>query len=150
MAKAVDFREFTPRDSRDDLIRRVEHAPIEHAEAVLAGYDLLQKLHDRGVIDLFNGLLSASDTVMEHVTHAMRSKEAVTGFRVALILGSLLTSIDPEKLHTVLSETKRNDPPTLVSVLKQASSKDARRGLAAIVGLLNILGTALKPQGAKS
>ena len=36
MSIAVDFREFRPRNSRDDLIRRVEQAPVEHAEAVLA------------------------------------------------------------------------------------------------------------------
>jgi hypothetical protein len=56
MAIAVDFREFTPADSREDLIRRVEQAPVEHAEAVLAAYDLLQRLHEKGLLDLLNGL----------------------------------------------------------------------------------------------
>jgi len=50
MAIAVDFREFTPADSREDLIRRVEQAPVEHAEAVLATYDLLQRLHEKGLL----------------------------------------------------------------------------------------------------
>jgi hypothetical protein len=47
MAKAVSFREFTPRNSRADLIRKVDEAPVEHAEAVLAAYDLLQRLTKR-------------------------------------------------------------------------------------------------------
>jgi hypothetical protein len=58
MAVAVDFRDFKPVDSREDLIRRVEQAPIEHAAAVLAAYDLLQLLHEKGLLDLLNGLLS--------------------------------------------------------------------------------------------
>jgi hypothetical protein len=62
MAKAVDFRELTPRNSRGDLIRKVEQAPAQHAEAVLAAYDLLQRLHEKGMIDLLKGLLSAGDT----------------------------------------------------------------------------------------
>ena len=98
MAIAVDFREFTPRNSRDDLIRRVEQAPVEHAEAVLAAYDLLQRLHEKGVIDLLNGLLSAGDTVVERAVDVVSSKEMVTALRIALIFSNLLSSIDPDKL----------------------------------------------------
>jgi hypothetical protein len=49
MTVAVDFRKVTPVYSSGDLIRRVEQAPIEHADAVLAAYDLLQR-------DASNGL----------------------------------------------------------------------------------------------
>jgi uncharacterized protein YjgD (DUF1641 family) len=80
MAVAVDLREFTPIDSREDLIRRVEQAPIEHAEAVLGAYDLLQRLHQKGLLDLLNGLLSAGDTVVNRVVDVVSSKEMVTGF----------------------------------------------------------------------
>jgi hypothetical protein len=77
MAVAVDYREFTPRNSREDLIRKVEQAPVAHAEAVLAAYDLLQRLHDKGMIDLLSGLLSAGDTVVEHLVDVISSREMV-------------------------------------------------------------------------
>lgn len=149
MAKPVGIKEFTPRNSRDDLIRRVEHAPMEHAEAILASYDLLQRLYDRGMIDLCNGMLSAGDEIVEKIADAASSKEAVTGLRLALIFGNLMTSIDPDKVHMALSASERDPPPSLLSILKQASSKDARRGLAAAVGLLNTLGAALSSSSAK-
>ncbi|WP_260703706.1 hypothetical protein [Edaphobacter flagellatus] len=149
MAKPVGIKEFTPRNSRDDLIRRVEHAPMEHAEAILASYDLLQRLYDRGVIDLCNGMLSAGDEIVEKIADVASSKEAVTGLRLALIFGNLMTSIDPAKVHMALSASERDAPPSLLSILKQASSKDARRGLAASVGLLNTLGAALSSSSAK-
>ena len=57
MAIAVEFREFTPKNSRNDLIRRLEVAPEKHAEAILAAYELLQRLHEKGLIDIANGLL---------------------------------------------------------------------------------------------
>jgi len=75
MAKLVDFRTFTPKDSREDLARRLQEAPNEHAEAFLAGYDLLQRLHEKGIIDLLNGLLSAGDTVVERVVDVISSRE---------------------------------------------------------------------------
>ena len=145
MAVAVDFREFTPVDSRADLVRRVEQAPIEHAEAVLATYDLLQRLHEKGLLDLLNGLLSAGDTVVEHVVDVVSSKEMVTALRIGLIFSNLLNSIDADALHAVVAGAGK-ETPSLLALGKQAASKDARRGLATAVGLLNLFGAALNKQ----
>ena len=147
MATAVDYREFTPRNSREDLIRKVEQAPVAHAEAVLAAYDLLQRLHAKGMIDLLSGLLSAGDTVVDRVVDVISSREMVTALRIALIFSNLLSSIEPDKLHAVISNAGK-DTPSLLAIGKQAASKDARRGLAAAVGLLNIFGQALNAQQA--
>jgi uncharacterized protein YjgD (DUF1641 family) len=145
MAVAVDFREFTPVDSRADLVRRVEQAPIEHAEAVLATYDLLQRLHEKGLLDLLNGLLSAGDTVVEHVVDVVSSKQMVTALRIGLIFSNLLSSIDADALHAVVAGAGK-ETPSLLALGKQAASKDARRGLAMAVGLLNLFGAALNKQ----
>jgi uncharacterized protein YjgD (DUF1641 family) len=145
MAKAVAFREFTPRNSRDDLIRKLEQAPVEHAEAVLAAYDLLQRLHEKGLIDLLNGLLSAGDTVVDRVVDVISSKEMVTALRITLILGDLLSSIDPDKLRVVVSNAHQ-ETPSLLTIGKQAMSKDARRSMAMAVGIFNVLGDALNTQ----
>ena len=147
MAVAVDFREFTPRNSREDLIRKVEQAPVAHTEAVLAAYDLLQRLHDKGIIDLLSGLLSAGDTVVEHVVDVISSREMVTAVRLALALINLLSSIDPDKFNAVISNAGK-DAPSLLAIGKQATSKDARRGMAAAVGLLSVFGEALNAQHA--
>lgn len=146
MAKLVDFRKFTPENSREDLARRLQEAPHEHAEALLAGYNLLQRLHEEGIIDLLNGLLSAGDTVVERVADVISSREAVTALRMALIFGNLLTSIDPEKLHAVISSAENDEPPSLMSIGRQAISKDARRGMAVGLGLLEVFGASLSKQ----
>ena len=145
MAAAVDFREFTPADSREDLIRRVEQAPIEHAEAVLAAYDLLQRLHEKGLLDLLNGVLSAGDTVVDRVVDVVSSKEMVTALRIGLMFNNLLTQIDADALHAMIEEAGK-ETPSLLALAKQATSEDARRGLATAVGLLNVFGAALSKQ----
>jgi uncharacterized protein YjgD (DUF1641 family) len=145
MAVAVNFREFKPVDSREDLIRRVEQAPIEHAEAVLAAYDLLQRLHQKGLLDLLNGLLSAGETVVKHVVDVVSSQEMVTALRIGLMFSNLLSSIDADTLHAVLAGVGKQ-PPSLLALGKQAASKDARRGMAAAVGLLNVFGAALSKE----
>jgi uncharacterized protein YjgD (DUF1641 family) len=143
MAVAVDFRTFTPADSRDDLIRRVEQAPMEHAQAILAAYDLLERLHEKGVLDILNGLLSAGDTVVNHVVNVISSKELVSALRMGLIIFNLVKEIDPDQLAAVIA-VSGSKPPSMLAIAKQAMSADARRGMATAVGLLNVLGAALE------
>jgi uncharacterized protein YjgD (DUF1641 family) len=142
MAVAVDFQKFKPIDSREDLIRRVEQAPVEHAKALLAAYDLLGRLHEKGLLDLLNGLLSAGDTVVNRLVDVVSSKDMVTALRLGLILSSVLSSIDADALHSVIARAGK-EAPSLLALGKQTASKDVRRGMVAAVGLLKVLGAAL-------
>jgi uncharacterized protein YjgD (DUF1641 family) len=98
MAVAVDFRSFTPVDARVDLIKKVEGAPVEHAEAVLAAYELLQQLHEKGILELLTGLLTAGETVVNHVVGIISSPQAVTATRLGLMMVNMLGSIDADKI----------------------------------------------------
>jgi hypothetical protein len=142
MAFAVDFRMYMPEDSRGDLVRRIQDAPIEHAQAVLAAYDLLGRLHEKGILDLLNGLLSAGDRVVNHVAELISAPQAVTALRTGLIFSDLLRSFDAGKLHDLLAKADQ-EPPSLFALVRQALSRDARHGIAASVGILQLFGAAL-------
>ena len=78
MAVAVSYHEFKPADSREDLIRMIEEAPAEHAEAVLAAYALLQQLHrQRPLGSCYGGLKTAGNTIIDHVVDIVSAKESV-------------------------------------------------------------------------
>jgi hypothetical protein len=143
MAMPVAFREFTPKNSRDDLIRKLEQAPEEHAEALLSAYELLQRMHEKGLIDVANGLLSVSETVVGKVVDVASSKEIVTALRVVLMLSNLLNSLDADRIHALLTPPE-GKPPSLWAIGKEAMSDDARLGMATAVGLLNVFGAALR------
>jgi uncharacterized protein YjgD (DUF1641 family) len=143
MAKPVEFREFTPKNARADLMERLQKAPEEHAEALLSTYELLQRMHEKGLLDLANGLLSAGDTVVDRVVDVASSRQAVSALRVVLLLSNLLNSVDPERVHTLLSPTDAK-PPSLWKIAKEAMSEEARLGIATTVGLLKVLGSALR------
>src|SRR5439155_14820874 len=51
MAQPIPLQ-MPARDPRVELQVRLQNAPLQHAEALLSGYELLQRLHDRGVLDL--------------------------------------------------------------------------------------------------
>ena len=112
---------------------------------MLAAYDLLERLHQTGLLDLLNGLLSAGDTVVNDVVDVVSSKQMVTALRIGLIFSNVLSSIDADALHAVIAEGGK-EAPSLLALGKQAASKDARRGMAAAVGLLSVFGAALNKQ----
>jgi uncharacterized protein YjgD (DUF1641 family) len=143
MAVAVDFRSFTPVDARVDLIKKVEGAPVEHAEAVLATYELLQQLHEKGILELLTGLLTAGDTVINHVVGIISSPQAVTATRLGLMMVNLLGSIDADKISKALAAGSK-EPPSLLAIGKQATSAEARRAMAVGLGLLTAFGEALE------
>lgn len=143
MAIAVEFREFTPRNSRDDLVRRLEEAPEKHVEAILAAYELLQHLYEKGLIDIANGLLSASDTIIARATDVVSSKQAISALRLALICGSLIDSVDPDRIAAVLSSPK-NKPYTLWTVIKHAVASYFRLVLVTAIELVKVVGHSVR------
>ena len=145
MAVAVEFRNYTPPDSRFDLVRRIESAPREHAEAVLEAYDVLQRLHDTGALALVNGLLSAEDTVIAKLSDVVSSQQAVTALRIAMILGSALTSIDADRVHAAVTAAEAQTP-SLWRMLRTACSKEVRKAAGLGLSLAQIFGASLLAQ----
>ncbi|WP_446742833.1 DUF1641 domain-containing protein [Silvibacterium acidisoli] len=147
MAKPIAF-EAPKRDVRDELKARLEAAPLEHAEAILAGLEVLQGLQDKGVLDVLRGALGAGENILEIIVAAAKSPEAIQGLRTLMILAKLIGTIDPDQLKAAI-EGKGNEDPSLWSITKQARSKDGLRGMATAVGLLGVFGAGLNRQKAK-
>jgi|HubBroStandDraft_5_1064220.scaffolds.fasta_scaffold92325_2 uncharacterized protein YjgD (DUF1641 family) len=154
MARPISL-ELPRRDPREELRSRLEAAPVEHAEALLDSYELLQDLHDRGVFQLLRGALEASDKIVESAVDAARSDESIRVLRNAIILGKMLASINPDLLQSIsaaVSETLGSqkkpaiEPPGLFSLLNQYRRKELRRSIALVNRFLESLGRQLRKQ----
>jgi uncharacterized protein YjgD (DUF1641 family) len=148
--------EIPPRDPRAELQSRLQNAPVEHAEALLAAYAVLQGLHDRGVFELMRGALGSSDRVIETVVEATNTPEVIRGMRNAIILTKILGSIEPELLEgfarslpEAISATKAHEskPPGVWGILKKFGNKNFRRGLLLVNAILEAFGRNLPPEG---
>src|ERR1700740_2612220 len=95
MAQPIPL-EIPPRNPRAELRSRLEQAPEEHAEAVLAAYEVLQELHNRGVLEIMRGALAASDEILETVVDDVKTPEAIRAIRNLLFWRRILGSIEPE------------------------------------------------------
>jgi len=150
--------ELLARDARAELQIRLQNAPVEHAEALLAAYEVLQGLHDRGALELMRGALGSSDKVIEIIVEASKTPESIRGIRNLIILTKILGSIEPELVEgfarsvpEALAETKACDPkpPGFWGILKQFANRDFRRGLVLINSLLVAFGRNLPSEKPK-
>jgi len=131
-------------DPRQELERRLAAAPMEHAEAILVAFDLLEEAHSQGLLDMLHGAVGSKDAIFGKLAEYAREPVSTQAIRNLLILGKLLGSINPEELHRVTAPDEKKEPPSLWQIFKQMSSKDGRRGLGIAVTLLTSLGRSAK------
>lgn len=155
MARPITL-ELPPRDPREELRKRLDAAPLDHAEALLESWELLQQLHEHRVLELLRGALGAGDKLVETVVEAAKSEDSVRAMRNAIILAKMLGSINPEVLQCFANATTETlgcyqqpvvEPPGLFSLLNQFRHKELRRSMALINRFLETLGNQIKLRG---
>ena len=149
MARPIPL-ELPKRDPREELRGRLQQAPVDHAEALLAGLEVLQGLHEQGVLEVLRGTLGGGDKILEIVVGATKTPEAVRGIRNLLILIKILGSIEPELLEKFaqavpdalesVAKAQTTEPPDFWGIMKIFRSKNLRRGLAVVNNLLEAWG----------
>ncbi len=143
---------FTPQpvDPHLELMRKLEAAPKEHAEALLGLWDTLQTAHDQGILDLVHGLIGGRDIIAGKLASALVMEESVNAVRNLIALGRIAAALDPEVLHRLAKAMDQGmqgphpdgDTPSMFRILRQATSPAGKRGLSFAVQLLVALGTA--------
>lgn len=154
MARAIGI-DGVPRNAREELSRKLDLAPEQHAEALLECYELLQQFHDAGVLRLLRGVLRSGDLLLDTAVNAARSDEAIRGLRNAIILAKMLGSINPDLLQgyaNAVSETLGcqkpvAEPPGLLKLFAEFRHPELRRSMALINKFLESFGNQLKIRG---
>ena len=147
--------DIAPNPHDQELLDRLNRALPDHAAALLGALDLLQLLHDRGVLDLLRGATSAGGKLTEHLTSATNSEASIRALRNLILMGKILSSIDPETMTHVVaavsetvgpSQPPQSEPPRLIALLGYFKHKSVRRSLALCVKFFAALGRQLTPQ----
>ena len=148
MAQPIPLH-LRPHDPREDFNSRLQQAPLEHAEAVLAAYEVLQGLHDRGVLEVMRGALGGSEKILEQVVAVASGPESIRATRNLLLLVTTLGEIEPGLLSDltkaipkalVQANAEEARPPGLFKLMSTFWNADFRRGLAAFNDLLVVFG----------
>jgi uncharacterized protein YjgD (DUF1641 family) len=157
MAKAIGLvpvPSHNQEGAREELQRRIAAAPVEHAEALLSAWELLQMAEDRQVLDMAKGLLGSADNLVERLAAGANTPGAIRAMRNGLLLAELLGSVDPEVLTRLLKalpsavadgtkDATAEKPPSLWSSLRGFMSVEGRRTLGLLSGITVAVGSAL-------
>jgi uncharacterized protein YjgD (DUF1641 family) len=145
---------FIPKlvDPRLELQRRLDSAPIEHAEALLVGFDILQTAHDNGLLDLAHGLVGGRDIIAAKLAEYAKLPGGVSAIRNLLAAGKLLMAFDADTLDnlskSVVTATgqhrEEERPPSLFQLFRRINHEESRRGLSFLTMLLGALGRSLR------
>lgn len=133
-----------------DPAERLEDALHKHTDAIVSALELLQLLHDRGVLELVRGLVGAGDQIVGMLTTAAGAPESLRGMRNFILLTKFFASIPPEVLDSLVrtasegaEREKANRAPGLLQLLRRAGSEDSRHAMAVTLDLLESVGKAL-------
>ena len=139
---------LTPKGA--DPAERLEDALQKHTDAIVSALELLQLLHDRGVLDLVRGLVGAGDELAGILTAAAGTPESLRGMRNFILLTKFFASIPPDVLNSLVSTAeagaereKEQRAPGMLHLLRRASSEDSRHAMAVALDLLESVGKAL-------
>jgi uncharacterized protein YjgD (DUF1641 family) len=148
MAEPISF--VPPPRPAERTEEGLRSARAKHAEAIVSAYELLQLLHDKGVLDLLSGMAGARDQLVETVTAAVDTPESIRAIRNFLLLTRFFGSIPPEVLsslaQTVVEGAKREKarrPPGLLRLLWRLRSEDSRHALSVALDLIESVGKGL-------
>ena len=151
MAKPIPFA-VPARDPHESLGTDLQDVAARHADAILAACEVLQGLHDRGVLELMRGALGSGDKVLEIAVDAANTPQSIRSIRNLILLVNMIGEIDPELLkaftlaipQALRSIGEQQQPPGLWRLAMEVfKNQDTRRGLSAMTTVLETLGRKL-------
>jgi uncharacterized protein YjgD (DUF1641 family) len=130
--------------------RQLHDAPHQHADAIVSALELLQVLHDRGVLELLRGMVGAGDQLVGALTAAVDTPESLRAIRNFILLTKFFGSIPPEILNSLAqtavqgaNREKASRPPGMLHLLRRLRSEDSRHAIAVTLDLLESVGKSL-------
>jgi len=131
-------------------VAEVQAPPAEYAEAIHSGLELLQLMHERGILDLLRGLIGAGNQAVETVAQAMDAPDTIRALRNFLLLTKFFASFPPEVLRSLVQTAtegaereKSSQAPGLLQLCRRAASEDSRHALAVMLDLVQAVGKGL-------
>jgi uncharacterized protein YjgD (DUF1641 family) len=133
-----------------DPAERLADALHKHTDAIVSALELLQLLHDRGVLDLLRGLVGAGDQLAGILTAAAGAQESLRAMRNFILLTKFFASIPPDVLESLVrtatagaEREKAHQAPGVLHLLRRANSENSRHAMAVALDLLESAGKAL-------
>jgi uncharacterized protein YjgD (DUF1641 family) len=147
---AQPISSLPPHQNGIGVDRHLREAHQKHADAILSALELLQLLHDRGVLELLRGMVGAGDQLVDTLTAAVDNPDSLRALRNFVLLTKFFGSIPPDVLNSLVQTVvegaereKSHRAPGLLHLLRRLRSEDSRHAIAVTLDLLESVGKGL-------
>jgi hypothetical protein len=154
MAMPVPMKQMVQTDPREELQKRIQDAPTATRRrcSPRMNYCSSCTTQERSMYCVAR---SARATCWWSIVSLVTAPESITALRNVILIGKVLGSINPEVFHAVLegipqatAQVPGAKPPSLFALGRRIASQDARRGLAAAVSVMEVVGRGLAKESA--
>jgi len=125
---------------------------LERKASLEALIELVEKLDERGILALLNGLVGKGDEILGVVMHELNKPSTSAALSHLLSLGTLISRIEAEKLEGLAERVNRgiekaitaaesDHMMTFYDLLKMFKDPDVNRVLSALFGFLKGIGS---------
>lgn len=150
MAKSVtkiERMEIDPAVLQQQEKDEVLNALLDNKEAVLSVITLMEKLDDRGVLDLMTGLVGQGDKVLAIAARELNKPGVSSSIQNILKFGQILGGLDVEKMKGLVENVnagldeagrriENNERTTVFGMFKLFRDPDINRSVTALTGFL--------------
>lgn len=153
--KKIERLVVSEEERRRQDFAEIEQAVSEHKEAILEGIELLQGLHDRGVLPMANSLLGQADEVLAVVVRLVSQPQHAKALANLLQLALMVGSLDVKRLEPMVhglntglevAASKVDEKTKLMDLFKALNDPEINRAITMTLGLLKGMGSAFGRQ----
>lgn len=147
--------EISKEEERKQHLNEIEQAIAENKEAILEGIQCVKKLHDAGVLELFNAFLSRKDQVLENVVKEASREPNLNVLKNLSGLLMLLGTFDIEKVQMMttklnngikeaIDHSHTKDSTTIFQLLTALKDPEINRAITMLLHFLKGMGKSSK------
>ena len=135
---------------KDQDLAEIQEALSEHKTAILETIDVLQGLHDRGILPLLNSLLKEGDKVLAIIVKELNKEQNSRVLENLVQLALLIGSLDLDRLKPITdgvnaglqeAAAQSDEQTSLLSLWKSLRDPEVQRAISILLNLLKGMGS---------
>ena len=158
MAKPIHLikrTELTEEQKKEQSLESLLSEVAENKDSLVETLDLLQELHNSGILEVINSLVKTKEEVAKIAVGQMTREPVTNMINNAMAAGGVLTQMDPEMTKKLMGSVAKgleraeqglqsNSETRLLDIMKALKDPDMNRAITFGLNLLKGIGEELK------
>src|SRR6476620_10338064 len=147
--------ELTKEQKKEQSLESLLTEVVQNKDSLVETLDLLQELHNSGILDRINSLVKTKEKVAKIAVGQMTREPVTNLVNNAMAAGGVLTQMDPEMTKKLMGSVAKgleraeqglqsNSTTGMLDIMKALKDPDMNRAITFVMNLLKGIGEELK------